>query len=219
MRKLAIALALSSTALAAPAMARDGAFYVGIEGGAMIVEDLDLDIGNFNNNVTLDHKYGFDVDYVAGIDLGAIRLEGELGYKRAKVDEFQQVAGGGFTGGSFNGGGRTEVISAMINALLDFGDDAGVSGYVGGGAGISQIKFRNISGTGASGVLIDDKDAELSWQAIAGIRAATWARVRPRITALKPMFSTPVRSGWKPAPSSRRGATRPLTSIVPEVGR
>ena len=165
-------LALSSTALAAPALARDGAFYVGIEGGAMIVEDLDLDIGAFNNNVTIDHKYGFDVDYVAGYDFGAIRLEGELGYKRAKVDEFQQVAGGGFTGGTFNGGGRTEVISSMINALLDFGDDAGVSGYVGGGAGISQIKFRNISGTGASGVSLDDKDAELSWQAIAGIRAA-----------------------------------------------
>ena len=100
MRKLALVLALSSTALAAPALARDGSFYVGIEGGAMIVEDLDLDIGAFNNNVTLDHKYGFDVDFVAGYDFGAFRLEAELSGKRAKIDELQQVAGGGFTGGT-----------------------------------------------------------------------------------------------------------------------
>ena len=138
----------------------------------MIVEDLDLDIGALNNAVTLDHKYGYDVDFVAGYDFGAVRLEGELGYKRAKVDEFQAVAGGGFTGGTFNGNGRTEVISSMINALLDFGNDDGVSGYVGGGAGYAQIKFRNISGTGASGVFLDDKDAEFAYQAIAGIRGA-----------------------------------------------
>jgi hypothetical protein len=36
MRKLAIAVALASTALASPAFARDDAWYVGIEGGASI---------------------------------------------------------------------------------------------------------------------------------------------------------------------------------------
>lgn len=165
-------LALSSTALATPVLARDGSFYIGVEGGAMIVEDLDLDIGAFNNNVTIDHKYGFDVDYVAGYDFGAVRLEAELGYKRAKVDEFQQVAAGGFTGGTFDGAGRTQVISSMVNALLDFGDDDGVNGYVGGGVGISQVKLRNIRGTGTNGVLLSGKDAELAYQAIAGVRAA-----------------------------------------------
>ncbi len=172
MRKLAIVLALSSTALATPALSADGAWYVGVEGGAMIVEDLDLDVGAFNNAATIDHKYGFDVDLIAGYDFGPLRLEAELGYKRAKVDEFQQVTGGGFTGGVFDGSGRTQVISSMINALLDFGDDAGVSGYVGGGVGVSQIKFKNISGTGANALFLDDKDSELSWQAIAGIRTA-----------------------------------------------
>ena len=39
MRKLAIALALTSTAIAAPALARDDAFYIGVEGGPSIVED------------------------------------------------------------------------------------------------------------------------------------------------------------------------------------
>ena len=45
MRKLAVVLALASTALASPALARDNSWYVGVEGGAMIVEDIDYDIG------------------------------------------------------------------------------------------------------------------------------------------------------------------------------
>jgi len=170
MRKLAIVLALSSTALATPALARDDSWYVGIEGGAMIVEDLDLDVGAIDDAVTLDHKYGYDVDYVAGYDFGGIRLEAELGYKRAKVDEFRQGTGGGFTTGLFEGNGSTQVISAMVNALLDFGDDDSVNGYVGGGVGVAQVKFNNITGTGLNGVFIDDKDSEPAWQAIAGVR-------------------------------------------------
>jgi len=43
MRKLAIVAALASTAIATPAVARDHSFYAGLEGGAMIVEDLNLD--------------------------------------------------------------------------------------------------------------------------------------------------------------------------------
>ena len=40
MRKLAIGIALASTMLATPAVARDGSLYAGIEGGLMLVEDL-----------------------------------------------------------------------------------------------------------------------------------------------------------------------------------
>lgn len=172
MRKLAIVMALSSTALATPALARDNSWYVGIEGGAMIVEDIDLDVGAFNNNTTLDHDYGFDVDFIAGYDFGAFRLEAEGGYKQASVDELTQVAGGGFTAGRFEADGKTRVISAMANALLDFGDDDGVNGYIGGGIGYAQIKFDDIVGAGTSGVVLDDKDAELAYQGIAGIRTA-----------------------------------------------
>ena len=44
MRKLAIGMALASTAFATPAVARDGSWYAGIEGGLMIVEDFDTTI-------------------------------------------------------------------------------------------------------------------------------------------------------------------------------
>ena len=45
MRKLAIVVALSSTVLATPALARNGAWYVGGDFGAMIVEDIEFDFG------------------------------------------------------------------------------------------------------------------------------------------------------------------------------
>ena len=43
MRKLAIAAALASTALATPALAADGSMYVGIEGGYMIAEEMNFE--------------------------------------------------------------------------------------------------------------------------------------------------------------------------------
>ena len=45
MRKLAIVVALSSTVLATPALARNGAWYVGGDFGGMIVEDIGFDYG------------------------------------------------------------------------------------------------------------------------------------------------------------------------------
>ena len=48
MRKLAIVMALASTGLATPALAVDHSGYVGIEGGAMIVENTSLDYSDAN---------------------------------------------------------------------------------------------------------------------------------------------------------------------------
>ena len=69
MRKLAVLMALASTALASPALARDNAWYVGVEGGAMIVEDLEFDVTNAagvttGSGLIVDHEYGYDVDAV-----------------------------------------------------------------------------------------------------------------------------------------------------------
>src|SRR4051794_31468803 len=90
MRKLAILAALASTALAAPAFARDNAWYVGIEGGGMLQEDLKFDVGPSGafsgpGRATVDTKTGFDVDGIIGYDFGMFRLEGEVGYKRTRV--------------------------------------------------------------------------------------------------------------------------------------
>ncbi|MEO9133285.1 MAG: flagellar motor protein MotB, partial [Sphingomonas sp.] len=88
MRKLAIALALASTALATPALARDNSWYVGVEGGAMIVQDLHFDIGALPRAATVDHNYGYTVDGNIGYDFGAFRVETEVGYQSATVDRY-----------------------------------------------------------------------------------------------------------------------------------
>ena len=95
MRKLAILAALASTALATPAVARDKSWYAGIEGGAMIAEDTEFDftgddgvvVTEIDNAFDVDHKLGIDVDLVGGYDFGPFRVEAELGWKRASMDE------------------------------------------------------------------------------------------------------------------------------------
>ena len=150
MRKLAILAALASTALASPAVAHDKAWYVGVEAGAMLVEDTKLDFHfddgvtelDVNDGVIFDHKLGFDGDLIAGYDFGGFRLEGELGWKRAGLDEAQLGARivGGTSDQIVDVDGSVRVLSAMINGLLDFGDDDGWNGYVGGGLGLARIK-------------------------------------------------------------------------------
>ena len=80
MRKLAIAVALASTALAKPALARDHSPYVGLEGGVMWVEDADVDYDDgtldLANSITVSHNIGYDVDVIAGYDFGMLRAEG-----------------------------------------------------------------------------------------------------------------------------------------------
>ena len=53
---------------------------------------------------------------------------------------------------------------------------------------------------------------------IAGKRLLISRVDRPCSAALSRAFSRPVNSGWNPAPSSSRAATRPETSTVPAVG-
>jgi opacity protein-like surface antigen len=167
MRKLAIAMALASTALATPAVARDNSWYVGVEGGLMIVEDGDFDstymLGSITRNqaVSFDHKVGVDLDLIGGYDFGSVRAEAEAGYKRATVDTIDQGTKSGQ-----EADGNVRVYSAMANLLLDFGDDDGMSGYIGGGIGLANVRY-DLDFKGDSG---RDNDRSMAFQGIAGVR-------------------------------------------------
>jgi len=180
MRKLAIFVALASTAIATPALARDKAWYVGVEGGAMIVEDIHFDIGAANDAAKVDHKYGYDVDGVVGYDFGAFRVETEVGYRSASVDGYRSslttpayTSTGALVSapaGSYDyAGGRTTALSFMLNGLLDFGADDEVQGFVGGGVGVARVKSR--IGLNSNGDFLNDSDTVFAWQALAGVRA------------------------------------------------
>lgn len=175
MRKLAIATALLSTALATPAVARDGSWYAGVEGGFMILEDADISLtdvrGTTNDAATINFKRGLDADIVGGYDMGPVRLEAEVGFKRANVDEMRlgTVLGGT---GRVDADGRARALSVMANALLDFGDDNGWAGYVGGGVGLASVRMRANTTAPGAGFAFSDSDRALAWQLIAGVRTA-----------------------------------------------
>jgi outer membrane protein OmpA-like peptidoglycan-associated protein len=176
MRKLAIAMALSSTLLATPAFARDGAMYVGGEFGAMIVEDMNVDVGATANAITINHEYGYDGGIFVGYDFGAFRIEGEAAYKKADLEDYQTTIRlpleGPFFAPGRDAGGSTSVMSFMINGMLDFGDDDGISGFVGGGVGYARVKANNYRNFANATPFLDGSDSGLAWQVFAGVRQA-----------------------------------------------
>ena len=173
MRSLAIVLALASTALATPAVARDQTWYAGVEGGLMLAEDNDFDvsgatIADTDDFVGFDYKKGLDLDIIGGYDFGMIRAEFEAGYKRASIDDVNFAVGGRAS----DSGGNVRVYSAMANALLDFGNDDEWNGFVGGGVGIANVRYKltfNEPGNVGNG---SDTDRTFAYQAIAGVRKA-----------------------------------------------
>jgi OOP family OmpA-OmpF porin len=178
MRKLALMAVLASTAMTAPAYAADKAWYVGVEGGGMILEDLNFDIATTSpSTATADSKVGFDVDGIVGYDFGMFRMEGEVAYKRNRNSSYTTTAprtpaavgGVGAPPGTYaDASGKNSALSFMVNGLLDFGDADSFQGYVGGGAGIARVKLSgyNVSSTD----FLDDSDSKVAFQAIAGVR-------------------------------------------------
>jgi len=159
--------AAAAMAFATPALATDHSPYVGIDAGALLVEDsnitFDFDNGTEQNDfITVNHNYGYDVGLLAGYDFGAIRTEVEVARKRASHDDYSGVG----VSGLGDADGRSRSSSLMGNVLLDFGDDAGLQGFVGGGAGIARTRIRIID-PAFNGNL---KDTGFAWQALAGVR-------------------------------------------------
>jgi opacity protein-like surface antigen len=162
-------------------MATDGSGYVGVDGGVLFPRKQTVDASiDFTNSGVTDfarsdiaserYKTGYDLDVVGGYDFGMFRLEGELGYKRAKAKSltvnsaFITALNGGAgtaytTTTDFGLNDRTSVYSAMVNGLVDFGGNAGVGGYVGGGAGYADVhQFGGSQG-------------KFAWQLLAGLYA------------------------------------------------
>jgi OmpA-OmpF porin, OOP family len=158
--------AAAIASIAAPATARDGSPYVGIEGGILFPADTKVGVRadgeQLDDLFRIKHKRGFDVDVIAGYDFGLVRAEAELGWKRTKLD--------GVTFRGFDDdfdedelefeNDRASVLSLMGNVLLDIGGDRSFGAYVGGGFGRARVK------------LFGEKDDAWAWQLIAGARTA-----------------------------------------------
>ncbi|MEM7526008.1 MAG: hypothetical protein AAF360_20085, partial [Pseudomonadota bacterium] len=82
-----LAALLAASLLAAPAAARNGAFYVAGEGGFFFPYELELDIdgASGNDEITIEHNNGFDVAGRIGYDFGFIRAEIEGSRKVSQI--------------------------------------------------------------------------------------------------------------------------------------
>lgn len=177
MKRILLAAA-ATVAVAAPAVAKDGSPYVGVEGGILFPQSQDI-FGSvdFTNTAVTDvartrvasvkYKKGYDLDLLGGYDFGMFRLEGELGYKSAKAkslrvsDAFVTSLNGGAgtaftTNTDFGINDRTKVLSGMVNGLVDFGGNGGIGAYVGAGAGYAKVKQFGSS------------NGKFAWQLLAG---------------------------------------------------
>ena len=145
----------------------------------MWIEDVDFNYADSNGlaltpGFTVRHHSGFDVDAIAGYDFGMLRLEGELGYKRASIHEvsFDARLSGGGAFDNFDASGRSRALSAMINLLLDFGNEDGLSGYAGAGIGIADVKMDPSAVTPNGVAAFSDSKSGIAWQGILGLRYA-----------------------------------------------
>ncbi|MFZ1741573.1 MAG: OmpA family protein [Pontixanthobacter sp.] len=180
MRKLVIGLAMASTALASPALARDGQWYVEVGGGPMLIEDVAFDVNNGAGTVTADTKEGYDFGGIVGYDFGAFRLEAETSYREGDVFNLAadsvglpRTAVGNINTTSATvapAAGDLNVLSFMVNGLFDFGADDGLQGFVGGGVGVARTDAQaSINSTIPDS--FNDSDSGLAWQVLAGVRA------------------------------------------------
>ncbi len=190
MRKIAVAVALATTALAGPALARDKSWYVGAEAGANLVQNQLFDITRpgaagtvVNDGIRVRHEIGYDVGGNIGYDFGLFRAEFEVAYKDNNLDVVTieqaipaiRLSQGNIAvppiGVNTNAAdGNARVLSFMANGLFDFGgEDRSVGGYIGGGAGIARVQHSQYQTAKFGNTFIDDSDTGFAWQVLAGV--------------------------------------------------
>ncbi|HZV57090.1 MAG TPA: outer membrane beta-barrel protein, partial [Sphingobium sp.] len=156
-------MALATTVMASPSLAKDKSWYVGADIGAMLVEGWQT---SFSNGVTANtsRKTGYDADVNFGYDFGTFRLEAEYAHKKAnnKATSFSNSL-------AELPGGMVRVDSVMLNGLVDVGPDDGVQGFFGGGIGVARSRI--------SLPTTRDSDSGLAWQLLAGLRLPVTERV------------------------------------------
>lgn len=180
MRKIGLALATAAAVVATPALARDGAVYIGAEFGAMKANDTEIDVGAVEDAITLDYVFdfpdeaGWDGAVFLGYDFGGFRLEAEASKKRADVESLTStiVLPLGAAPGTYLTNANTDVMSYMLNGMLDFGDDDGTSAFIGAGGGWAKVDLDNLGVFANATPFLDDSDSGFAWQVFAGLRQA-----------------------------------------------
>lgn len=137
----------------------DGNWYVSGMAGATFLNDQD------NNGSGLNFTTHPDTGYNISGALGRyvtnnIRVEGEIGYRRADLGLVTN-------GPTSQAGGNSHATSFMANAYYEFPLGRGWKPYVGGGIGFADVSADKWTQSGTK--LVDDSDVVFAYQGGGGI--------------------------------------------------
>jgi outer membrane protein OmpA-like peptidoglycan-associated protein len=151
------ALLLSATA----ALAVDQGGYVGLGAGIHMPRDSNLLIGT--NARTMEFKNGPIVVGSAGYKWAqGFRTELELGYREGDVGNVVSPTA------AIPWTGQQKTWSTMANAVYDFNTGTALKPYLGLGAGLSWLGWKN-GFKGPTTATFDGTDKKFTWQGIAGV--------------------------------------------------
>jgi len=186
MHRMILGAAAACTALTSPALARDGQAYIGIDGGAVFPMGWEFEqdgAADDTREIFVEGDNGWEGAALYGYDFGLARVEVEGGYKTYGVEglvapvELLPDAGTDMGYRTYSpADGRMTILSAMLNGLVDLGGETGIGAYFGGGLGVARVDAEVAAGASAARY-IDDRDAGLAFQGLAGLRVPVSRRV------------------------------------------
>ena len=104
-----------------------------------------------------------------------VRVEGEIGYRRAGIDKLSVNNDGGLGAaagmapltGSASASGHTTALSAMLNAYYDYDTGSAWRPYIDAGIGAARLSMKNVSAAGVP--VVDAFDTVFAYQLGLGI--------------------------------------------------
>lgn len=167
MKKLILAIfvlvVMAVPAISSAAPPRVGPYVSGFIGMTI---PADADAGFFNEEIEFDP--GLNVGGTAGMDFGAVRVEGEISYKEADVDTITDRG----TGQTFRGiEGGLEATAFMVNLFVDLHSPGPITPYFGGGVGFAALHQSEIYDDFGTFYISDD-EMVFAYQAGAGLEVA-----------------------------------------------
>jgi len=141
--------------------------YLGFQVSSVFLNDAALSLaGSGLGEIEMQNDAGIGFGITTGYDFGTLRLEGEFEYRRNDVDGFSLPA----VSGRASELGSVSALSFLLNGFLDIETGSPLVPYFGGGIGIANIRWEDISFM--TWQTFDDNDTVLAYQFVAGVGIA-----------------------------------------------
>ena len=166
-----------TTPVEQPVMENTTGIYLGSLNSVTFLDNTSFNLGGGATHVKTNYDVGYYSALRAGYNFGTMgfvgaRVELEAGYGNSSVD-YHRVDG--VRAGSIDSFGDATTIQGYVNGYIDIplasvgeGVLSAFTPYIGGGAGLMNLKLRR-QGVSATGTVIDDNDTQFSYHLDVGV--------------------------------------------------